>query len=115
MLFLILAWPSLALAQEPDQADDRREQPFPQAPGPSQPQVKATILSTSGQVLAIRPDTASVVLKCNPLKALGWKVESREFSVVDLKLLKTLKKGDRVKFDLRFDGKQFVIVDIDKF
>ncbi|MDR0549211.1 MAG: copper-binding protein [Deltaproteobacteria bacterium] len=110
VIAVALAGPPPALAKNPS----RRALPAPQAPGPAQPLVKATIFPSTGQIVAIWPDKARLVIRCNPLKAVGWTSRTREFSVVDQKLLKSLKKGDRVKFDLRFEGQKYIIVDIDK-
>jgi Cu(I)/Ag(I) efflux system protein CusF len=110
ILSLAFTSPDAAIAETPK----RRNQPFPQAPGPVSPKVKATIFPSSGQVVDILPFQMRLIVKCAPLKALGWLRADRNFPVADKSLLESLKKGDRIDFDLRFEGEKYVIVDIDK-
>jgi Cu/Ag efflux protein CusF len=110
LAWITLACPTLALGDEAL----RRGRPFPQAPGPATPKVKASVFSSTGQVVAVLPRQAQLIVRCNPLKAVGWRSLTRKFPVADRNLLKSLKKGDQIEFDVRFEGQKYTIVDIDK-
>ncbi|MDR2142388.1 MAG: copper-binding protein [Deltaproteobacteria bacterium] len=107
-LLVVPAWPGLT------QDSERREMPFPQAPGPLTPPVKASILKVEGLALEIKVGQARLLVKCDPLKAVGWPMRILDLPVTDRALLKKIKKGDRIKFEVRFAGPKFEIVDIEK-
>ncbi|MDR1607303.1 MAG: copper-binding protein [Deltaproteobacteria bacterium] len=90
------------------------DQPTPQARGPQSPQVKASIITVIGQALAVNHLGSRLIIKCAPLKAVGWDKTILDFPVANPNQLKKIKKGDRVKLDVRFQGQKYVVVDIEK-
>jgi Cu/Ag efflux protein CusF len=88
---------------------------MPQAPGPQAPLVKASIISANGLVVDIKDKPARLVVKHQPIKAVGWLVSKIiAFPVADRSLLKKVKKGDNIHFDVRFEGQKYTIVDVEK-
>lgn len=57
-------------------------------------------------------NTGTVNIGHEPVPALGWPATTMDFRVADVRQLKNLKSGDRVKFTLQPRGDQYLITDI---
>lgn len=54
----------------------------------------------------------SVTLKHQPIPAIGWPAMTMGFKVKDKALLEQAKQGDKVKFTMIKEGKNYVITDL---
>ncbi|MDR1394833.1 MAG: copper-binding protein [Deltaproteobacteria bacterium] len=110
LILAILVPARLLLGQNP-----HHQFPLLQAPGPLPPPVKPLILSVLGLVLEKKEKKALLTVKHLPLKAVGWPGQVRDFPVADRKLFQKVKRGDKIRFDLRLEGQKYTIVHIENF
>ncbi|MDR1084958.1 MAG: copper-binding protein [Deltaproteobacteria bacterium] len=66
-------------------------------------------------VVGIKDKPARLVIKHQPIKAVGWTSKTKDFPVADRSLLKNIRKGDQIRFDIRFEGQKYTIIDIEHF
>ena len=81
----------------------------------SMPTAKATSqksISGKGTVVSVNKAGGSVILKHEPITAIGWGAMTMEFKVEDKKSLEKVKKGDKVAFTLKPDGQEYIITSI---
>ncbi len=58
-----------------------------------------------GKVVSVDKAMATIKLAHDPIKSLGWPGMTMDFTVVNAALLKGLKAGDAITFDLGQGGK----------
>ena len=74
---------------------------------------QATIHSGQGTVTRVDAKAGKVGLKHDPIKSLNWPAMTMDFAVADPALLKPLREGQRVSFDLKAGAKgQWVVTRI---
>lgn len=74
---------------------------------------KATqAISGSGTIVSANANTGSAILKHEPIPALGWPRMTMQFKVKNKVQLGTLKKGDKVEFQLEQSGQEYMISNI---
>jgi Cu/Ag efflux protein CusF len=101
-LGLTLTFSTPALSQHSHNHGGGSDQPEP-----------ARIYSTEGQVLEIDPGNNRIVVEHGPIPQVGWEAMTMGFQVYDPSLLKGLKTGDKIRFDIRFQGQNYQIVDLE--
>jgi Cu/Ag efflux protein CusF len=67
----------------------------------------------SGEVLAVYKKEKRLLLKHGPIQDLGMDAMTMEFGVAQSKLLKAVKKGDKVRFEAKRVGDDFVVTRIE--
>lgn len=65
-----------------------------------------------GIVVSENKTGGSVTLKHEAIPAIGWSAMTMEFKVKDKMMLDKVKKGDKVKFTLVPQGKDYIITNI---
>jgi Cu(I)/Ag(I) efflux system protein CusF len=103
--FFIIA-PAAAAAQTPSKANAQAIHGMESAAPPT-----ARFPMSQGEVLKVDPN--SVLLKHGPLPNLGMDAMTMEFGVADPALLKSVKKGDKVRFVADRVNGQFVVTRIE--
>jgi Cu(I)/Ag(I) efflux system protein CusF len=73
----------------------------------------AASATASGEVLAVYTQEKRLLLKHGPIENLGMGAMTMEFGVAQDKLLKALKKGDKVRFEAKKIGDDYVVTRID--
>ena len=69
----------------------------------------------SGRVSAFDPQAGTIELEHEPMPSLGWPAMTMEFGVADKSLLRGLKPGDHVEFDVASKGPgEYVIQSLQK-
>ncbi|MDR1545703.1 MAG: copper-binding protein [Deltaproteobacteria bacterium] len=86
---------------------------------PAEPAVKAPaspqgVYSAVGRVVSLSLETGEVVLDHGPIPAVNWPAMVMGFSVEDPALLDGLVLGDEVRFDVKFEGDSYYLVDLEK-
>jgi Cu/Ag efflux protein CusF len=66
-----------------------------------------------GTVEGVDPANSTVRLKHAPIESLGWPEMVMDLKVMDPELLKNLKEGDPIEFDLVQTEKEFLITRIE--
>ena len=90
----------------------------PQAQGESKPSAPSTAAAPAthrgeGRVEAVDPAGASVTLAHGPIASLKWPAMTMDFKVKDAALLRALKPGQRIVFDMAGEpGGEYTIVGI---
>jgi Cu(I)/Ag(I) efflux system protein CusF len=69
-------------------------------------------ISGTGTVVSANPKAGSAILKHEPIPALGWPRMTMQFKVKNKAQLDTLKKGDKVEFQLEQSGQDYMISNI---
>jgi Cu(I)/Ag(I) efflux system protein CusF len=108
-----VALPSPGLAQD----DHAHGAAMPAAAAPSAPAPSATAPSamTNAQVIKIDQAGGNITLKHGPIKKLGMdRGMTMVFKAQDPAMLKTVKAGDKVKFDADDVNGQYIVTKIEK-
>lgn len=74
-------------------------------------QIPAASMS-EGEVLKVMPK--AVLLKHGPIQNIGMDAMTMQFKVTDAKLLKAIRKGDKVRFVAGHVNGQFVVTRIER-
>jgi Cu(I)/Ag(I) efflux system periplasmic protein CusF len=69
--------------------------------------------AASGEVLAVYKQQKRLLLKHGPIENLGMGGMTMEFGVAQDKLLGALKKGDKVRFEAKKMGDDYVVTRIE--
>ena len=69
-------------------------------------------ISGIGTIVSTNASAGSVILKHEPIPALGWPKMTMQFKVKNKSQLDKLKKGDKVAFQLEQSGQEYVISNI---
>ena len=77
------------------------------------PLAKAASATASGEVLAVYKRERRLLLKHGPIESLGMGGMTMEFGVAQDKLLKALKKGDKVRFEAKKMGNDYIVTRIE--
>jgi Cu/Ag efflux protein CusF len=83
------------------------------APAPTASSAAGSHAMASGEVLAVYKKEQRLLLKHGPIESLGMGGMTMEFGVAQAKLLNALKKGDRVRFDAKKMGDDYVVTRIE--
>jgi Cu(I)/Ag(I) efflux system periplasmic protein CusF len=73
----------------------------------------AASATASGEVLAVYKKQKRLLLKHGPIENLGMGGMTMEFGVAQDKLLGALKKGDKVRFEAKKMGDDYVVTRIE--
>ena len=69
--------------------------------------------TTTGVVQSVEKASKRAVITHAPIPALSWPVMTMGFLFEEASLMDGLKAGDKVRFDFRNEGKEYIIVDIE--
>jgi Cu/Ag efflux protein CusF len=69
-------------------------------------------ISGTGTVVSANAAKGSIILKHEPIPALGWPKMTMQFKARNKTQLEKLKKGDQVEFQLEKSGQEYAISDI---
>lgn len=69
-------------------------------------------ISGTGTVVSTNAAKGSIILKHEPIPALGWPKMTMQFKARNKAQLEKLKKGDQVEFQLEKSGEEYAISDI---
>ena len=83
------------------------------AQAPTSSPAAASHAMASGEVLAVYKKEQRVLLRHGPIDSLGMGGMTMEFGVAQDKLLKALKKGDKVRFEAKKMGDDYVVTRIE--
>jgi Cu/Ag efflux protein CusF len=73
------------------------------------------IYSTDGVIEGIDAGGARFVVSHGPIPQVGWEAMTMGFRVADPSLLEGLAVGDKIRFDIRFQGQQYHVVGVEKY
>jgi len=79
------------------------------AQAPPSAATKPTAPLASGQVMGVYPKDKKVLLKHGPIPSLNMSAMTMEYGLKDAKMLKSIKKGDKVKFAAELIGNDYVV------
>lgn len=79
---------------------------------PMEKHATAHEISGTGRIVSTNTNAGSVILKHEPIPALGWPKMTMQFKVKNKAQLDTLKKGDKVQFQLEQSGQEYMISNI---
>ena len=99
---------AMAMAAANVQAQSNR-----QTQAPTSSAAAASHAMASGEVLAVYKKEQRLLLKHGPIESLGMGGMTMEFGVAQDKLLKALKKGDKVRFEAKKMGDDYVVTRIE--
>jgi Cu/Ag efflux protein CusF len=74
----------------------------------------AKIYSTEGVVVELDPANRRMVVNHGPVPQVGWEAMTMGFMVEDPSLLNGLEVGDKIRFDILFQGQDYRVVDLEK-
>ncbi|MDR0356253.1 MAG: copper-binding protein [Deltaproteobacteria bacterium] len=74
----------------------------------------AAVYSTEGKVVELDPENSRFVVAHGPIPAVGWEAMTMGFKVADPVLLEGLVVGDEIVMDIRFEGRNYLVVDVFK-
>ena len=80
---------------------------------PAAKSAAAASATASGEVLAVYKQEKRLLLKHGPIENLGMGGMTMEFGVAQAKLPGTLKKGDKVRFEAKKMGDDYVVTRIE--
>lgn len=69
-------------------------------------------ISGTGTIVSANASAGSVILKHEPIAAIGWPRMTMQFKAKNKAQLAKLKKGDKVQFQLEQSGQDYVISNI---
>mgnify|MGYP003386507983 CR=1 FL=1 len=97
--FVVLGTPLMAIAQSE----------------PVEAQTKAQVVLTDGEVTKVDQEASKITIKHGPIKKLEMdEGMTMVFAVTDPAVLKTLKAGDKVRFDADKVNGRFTVTQIEK-
>ncbi|MDR2422203.1 MAG: copper-binding protein [Deltaproteobacteria bacterium] len=74
----------------------------------------AGLYQGQGQITGLNPQGLSLELDHDPIPALNWPRMTMGFKVTEADLLADLAVGDKVQFDFKQSGRDWLIVDLEK-
>lgn len=107
-LFVLAVIAATGISTMPSYAD---EMAMPMSATQAHSHSHEAIVGT-GTVVSENKTAGKVTLQHESIPAIGWGAMTMEFKVKDKMLLDKVKKGDKVRFTLLQDGKNYVITNI---
>jgi Cu(I)/Ag(I) efflux system periplasmic protein CusF len=84
-----------------------------QAETPASSPAAASHAMASGEVMAVYRKEKRLLLKHGPIASLGMGAMTMEFGVAQSKLIDVVRQGDKVRFDAKRAGDDYVVTRIE--
>lgn len=101
---------SLAFAQQ--KMDDMKSMGMDTKPSTGKPNQQTKTHSATGVVKSVDAATGTVTVAHGPVKTMNWPAMTMGFKVKDKMLLNKFSSGEKVTFEFKQDGKDYVVTSV---